>query len=94
MDSDLHCLFAACTVLESEFYGQTLNIDLSGSKTIEIWGMLPKTQNDPLFVNPWIFQKIKHNVMKMVEKYGSEQTKFLLHSHDRIIIEETVTGQS
>lgn len=39
-----------------------------------------------------VFQKIKHNVMKMVEKYGSEQTKFLLHSHDRIIIEETVTG--
>lgn len=30
--------------------------------------------------------------MKMVDKYGAEQTKFLLHSHDRIIIEETVTG--
>ncbi|KAI6170476.1 Inactive [Aphelenchoides bicaudatus] len=41
-------------------------------------------------INNW--KKIKHNVMKMVEKYGSEQTKFLLHSHDRIIIEETVTG--
>lgn len=39
-------------------------------------------------------QKIKRNVMKMVEKYGAEQTKFLLHSHDRIILEETVTGKS
>ncbi|KAI6224434.1 Inactive [Aphelenchoides fujianensis] len=41
-------------------------------------------------INNW--KKIKHNVMKMVEKYGAEQTKFLLHSHDRIILEETVTG--
>ena len=39
-------------------------------------------------------QKIKHNVMRMVEKYGAEQTKFLLHSHDRIILEETVTGNA
>ncbi|CAD5218239.1 unnamed protein product [Bursaphelenchus okinawaensis] len=43
-------------------------------------------------INNW--KKIKHNVMKMVDKYGAEQTKFLLHSHDRIIIEETVTGSA
>ena len=33
--------------------------------------------------------------MKMVDKYGAEQTKFLLHSHDhRIILEEAVTSNA